>query len=355
MGKVTLDYMISKSSPFETSANTVTINVRPRAVNQTFNTPQNSTYYSSGLHLLQGASYPTSYTPTVTIKTNPTRGTVTLTNSSTGQFTYIPSSGFNGTDTFTYYYTVNGVDSADATVTMRVGTGASSGSYTFSTTVDSGGLSVYASNGLLATYGLNSGYTVLRNASTSSYFTLYSDGAFTFVPPTGQSGIFPLQFTLRDPNGVESAQSVDVAVRPRGTNSSYETSNNVQFSLNSTQARTTNLGSNLRATVTANPASGTLNMLTDGSFTYTPNAGFVGTDSFRYRLTDTVANLDSDEITVSIRVLSDSLIPIESYYPTLPPTGEAESINWLLYCLGAAVVLGGVYVLYAARKRMAKK
>src|SRR5690242_8330319 len=37
------------------------------------------------------------------------------------------------------------------------------------------------------------------------------------------------------------------------------------------------------ASVSSSPVHGTLNFSADGSFTYTPTAGFVGTDTFSYR------------------------------------------------------------------------
>jgi hypothetical protein len=61
---------------------------------------------------------------------------------------------------------------------------------------------------------------------------------------------------------------------------------------------------------TGNPANGSLTLYNDGSFVYTPNAGFVGTDTFRYVVDD--ENGTSNVATVTIHV----------YPPTsvLPPT-----------------------------------
>ena len=43
----------------------------------------------------------------------------------------------------------------------------------------------------------------------------------------------------------------------------------------------------LSAALVAQPASGQVQLATDGSFTYTPNVGFVGVDTFTYTATDT--------------------------------------------------------------------
>lgn len=54
------------------------------------------------------------------------------------------------------------------------------------------------------------------------------------------------------------------------------------------------------AEVTSDVNDGTLTLSTDGSFTYTPSAGFSGTDSFRYRVVD--GALASNEATVTLAV-----------------------------------------------------
>ena len=59
-------------------------------------------------------------------------------------------------------------------------------------------------------------------------------------------------------------------------------------------------------TLTGNtsPAHGTLSLNSNGTFTYTPNAGFSGTDSFTYTVTDTddPNNPKSATATVTITV-----------------------------------------------------
>jgi len=54
-------------------------------------------------------------------------------------------------------------------------------------------------------------------------------------------------------------------------------------------------------TVVANPSRGTLAIAADGSFTYTPNAGFSGTDTFTYNEKDATGTT-SNTATVTITV-----------------------------------------------------
>ncbi|GAB5407081.1 MAG: hypothetical protein Aurels2KO_53120 [Aureliella sp.] len=60
-------------------------------------------------------------------------------------------------------------------------------------------------------------------------------------------------------------------------------------------------GDDLTASLVTGPASGSLTLSADGSFAYTPDAGFVGNDSFVYQAADT-AGAVSESVTVSLQV-----------------------------------------------------
>ncbi|MDQ3820672.1 MAG: cadherin-like domain-containing protein, partial [Acidobacteriota bacterium] len=58
----------------------------------------------------------------------------------------------------------------------------------------------------------------------------------------------------------------------------------------------------------SDPANGTLTLNQNGSFTYTPNRNFSGTDSFTYRASD--GQLDSNVATVTITVNAVNSAPV---------------------------------------------
>lgn len=60
-------------------------------------------------------------------------------------------------------------------------------------------------------------------------------------------------------------------------------------------------GDPLTAALETPPAHGTLNLNADGTFSYTPTAGYFGADSFTYRVSD--GTLQSDPVTVSFNIL----------------------------------------------------
>jgi serine protease AprX len=73
-------------------------------------------------------------------------------------------------------------------------------------------------------------------------------------------------------------------------------------------------GDALSAALASGPASGSLALNGDGSFSYTPNAGFAGSDSFTYRAHD--GSLYSDSASVSITV--DAVV-------NAPPVAQDDS------------------------------
>lgn len=67
---------------------------------------------------------------------------------------------------------------------------------------------------------------------------------------------------------------------------------------------------NLTAALVDQASNGTVNLSADGSFTYTPESGFVGSDSFTYVAND--GFLDSSEATVSIEVTDPNAFTVSA-------------------------------------------
>jgi hypothetical protein len=63
----------------------------------------------------------------------------------------------------------------------------------------------------------------------------------------------------------------------------------------------------LTALLISNPASGTLTLNADGSFTYIPNSGFTGTDMFQYIATDGVNESNVAAATIDVQAVSECL------------------------------------------------
>ena len=83
-------------------------------------------------------------------------------------------------------------------------------------------------------------------------------------------------------------------------------------------------GDTLIALLVDGPVNGSLNLNLDGTFTYLPNEGFDGTDSFTYRATDGKVAGNIATVTLFETIIVPSRLPLETATPLL--TAEAEPL-----------------------------
>jgi len=123
-GTVTFTYKLSDGTA-DSATVTVTLNITPAndapvAVSQSYATAENTALTISAPGLLTGGSDVDGSDVLSAVKlTDPTSGTVTV--NADGSFVYTPSSGFAGTDSFTFALSDGTTNSAPATVTIEVG------------------------------------------------------------------------------------------------------------------------------------------------------------------------------------------------------------------------------------------
>ncbi|MBN1485580.1 MAG: cadherin-like domain-containing protein, partial [Chloroflexia bacterium] len=90
-------------------------------------------------------------------------------------------------------------------------------------------------------------------------------------------------------------------------------------------------GDTLQALWDSGPANGELVLNADGSFVYTPTAGFYGLDSFGYHAYD--GALDSDVFTVTLNVLEEACVELSTATLSLLTAGPiypGEPVDFLL-------------------------
>ena len=76
----------------------------------------------------------------------------------------------------------------------------------------------------------------------------------------------------------------------------------------------TRMGIRLPFAQNTGPSNGSLSFASDGSFTYTPDADFFGTDSFTYTITDADGATDTATVTITINSVNDA--------PTVTPIAD---------------------------------
>ena len=127
-------------------------------------------------------------------------------------------------------------------------------------------------------------------------------GKVTFNPEPGFAGVATaVMYTVKDNAGSKSNQGLlTVKVKPRGTADTDFTPINVAVT---TSVKTNDGVSGPLTSVSqvTPPLHGALVVNADGTIKYTPANGYVGTDTYTYKLT-TTDGVDSDPITVTITV-----------------------------------------------------
>ncbi len=244
----------------------------------------------------------------------PSSGDLTL--AADGSLVYTPATDFVGTVTFTYQVRSGDSVSAPATVTINV-LGLSNNFVpvatgdAYTTTVDTP--LVQAAPGVLAndTDAEGDPITALLVAPPSSgELTFNPDGSFTYTPAAGFVGQDSFTYAAVDATGESTPVTVTIDVvtsensRPVASNDEYHLDADSTLTTtpeNGVMSNDSDLdGDALTAAIFQQPLNGQVTFAADGSFVYTPNAGFSGTDGFTYWIND--GELESMLAAVTLQV-----------------------------------------------------
>ena len=241
-----------------------------------------------------------------TLDSGPSHGSVTL--NSDGSFSYTPNSSYVGSDSFSYVVSDGLTQSAAVTVSIEVGvTGTTAIDDEF--TVKRNGSNAFSfsgNSGLLANdYQTSGGQIVVVSSPAHGTLSYSGSTPVSYTPTGGYNGVDSFTYLIRI-GGVDSNTASVTLQIPNGANTAVADNFRIQHDHALTVAAPGLLGNDydenndpLTPAVVSGPAHGTLTLNTDGSFTYTPTAGYVGPDSFSYEVTDgdlmsqpAVVNLD---------------------------------------------------------------
>ncbi len=262
----------------------------------------------------------------VTVTGSADNGTVT--DNGDGTFTYSPNADFNGADTITFTADDGNGGTATTTVAATVNPVADAPAFdadsidvtaTEDTPLD-GDVSGNASDadGDSLTFALASG-------AANGVAVVNADGTFTYTPAQDSNAADSFDVSVDDGNGGTDTVTVNVTVTPVNDAPEFpsetaDVGTTVDTPFVALLAATDVDGDALTFGLESDATSGTATVAADGTVTYTPNAGFVGTDSFVVNVDD--GNGGTDTATVNVDVTDGPALNVVSIDNTPETAGE---------------------------------
>lgn len=288
------------------------VNDAPVATNNSYNTNEDTALNIAAPGVLSNDSDLDNTSLSVLFVSGPANGSLQL--NADGSFTYSPNANFNGSDSFTYKVNDGAADSNTATVSINVQTvnDAPSVNGDAATVAEDGSITVDA----LANDTDADGDTLAITAVTqgaNGTATINTNGTVTYTPNANFNGTDSFSYTVSDGNGGTATATVTVSVTavndaPTATTDSFSTNEDVTLvvAVPGVQANDTDVDGNpLTVTLIAGPASGTLTLNADGSFSYMPAANFFGTVNFTYKVNDGTADSAPATTTITVSAVND--------------------------------------------------
>ncbi|MDA1180382.1 MAG: Ig-like domain-containing protein, partial [Planctomycetota bacterium] len=266
--------------------------------------------------------------------TDPTHGTLAL--AANGGFTYTPATNFSGADSFTYAVNNGGINSSPITVSLNVNARPQSVDDTYSTRTGVQ-LTVAPPQGVLANDTDADGGTLTAErlvgppGSTQNGTLLFNpDGSFLYTPNANFRGTDSFRYVARDANGGSSMSAiVRINVVPFAQDDNFAVNAGTTLNIAAPGVLSNDLGAGvITAALDVTTSNGDLQLNSDGSFAYTPVAGFSGTDTFTYHVVD--GGSDSNTATVTILINALPIAGLDAYQFTGGSTLTVDEANGLL-------------------------
>ena len=246
---------------------------------------------------------------TFVVTSQPSVGTLSLTDVTTGAFTYTPDGSSSASQTSFTFVVVDGLDiSNEATVTLTLNAppvAADASETTDEDTALTGTVSVTDADGDTLTY------SVVSQPTQGTLSLDASTGAYTYTPGANFNGDDAFTFRANDGQVDSNTGTVSITVTPINdapvVSAASETTDEdvpVSGTLSGSDVDGDAITYALVGAGSAN--GGTVTVATGGAFTYTPAADFHGTDTFEVIANDGVADSAGVTITVTVAPINDA-------------------------------------------------
>ena len=250
--------------------------------------------------------------------TQPDHGTVTV--EPDGSYTYTPDPGYSGPDSFGYEVCdpsdVCATETDTVTVTPVNDAPPAPPGTNVTTPEDT------ATGGTLPGSVDPDGDPLTFGGTTGpdhGSVTVEPDGSYTYTPDAGYFGPDAFGYEVCDPSGACAAATANVSVTavndaPTTPGASLTTAEDTASS--GILPGTDPDGDSLDFALTGEPAHGTVDVDKDGSFTYTPDPGYAGPDSFGYEVCDPSGACATGTVTVTVTPVNDLPVAADDTVPT---------------------------------------
>ena len=306
------------------------VNDSPVAVNDTATTTEDAAV--SGNVLTNDTDVDAGTTLTATLVANPSNGTVTL--AADGAFTYTPNANFNGTDSVHLHgerrhgrLEHRHGDDHRRRRQRCAGRGQRRG--------DDGGRDGGQRQRADQRHGRRYRHDAdghARHEPGERDADAGGERRFTYTPNTNFNGTDSFTYTARDGTAVSNIATVTITVTgvndaPVAVNDVATTAEETAVSGNVlTNDTDVDTGTTLTASLVASASNGTVTLAADGSFTYTPNANFNGTDSFTYRASDGTAFSSVAPVTITVTAVNDAPVAVNDAATTAEETAVGGNV-----------------------------
>jgi len=236
---------------------------------------------------------------TYSVVTSPAHGSLSGTAS---DVTYTPSLNYNGPDSFTFKANDGQLDSNTATITITVtpvndAPFATADSYSTNEDVI---LNVGIAGVLTNDVDIDSAVITAVKVTDPAHGTLglNANGSFAYIPSANWNGVDTFTYKANDGSLNSNVVTVSITVTPVNDApvafaEGYTTIKNTVLTVPPKGVLINDVDIDsavITAVKVTDPAHGKVVLKNDGSFTYTPVNGYIGTDSFTYKVNDGLTN-----------------------------------------------------------------
>ena len=304
-------------------------NLPPTANPDSYSAQENQTLAIPAAGVLSNDFSPENLALTAVVQSSTQHGSLTL--NADGSFTYTPAANYVGPDQFTYVAKdSNGLFSAATTVTLNVGvTNVPPVAFDDTFTLTENKALFVVGPGVLANdtdANKDSLTAFLVSAPVHGTLTLSGDGSINYTPDPNFSGTDSFTYRASDGQSTSNLATVTLNVvpvtqAPIGRDDTYVVNQGQSLTVptlgvlaNDTDPQALPLS----AVLVNGPLHGTLTggLNADGSFTYTPDPAYFGSDSFSYRAFNGTLSSDITTVNLSIAHVNHPPVAVNDAFTT---------------------------------------